>query len=656
MLDHIVGKPSSNWKRAQVLVSLLIAWSIITTGRTKRFPKIIQQINYKLAHSSPWRLTLVSWIIYYLSQNIFLLVGLSAPDPLARLYKRSFYRATWVLTALDAGFFTAMPFKPMWLRQLLSIVFTGYYLVFADAAEEKVRRIRATISVEQMRVSWEKVAQNPILNFFSKIRRPRLSIYEIIHVNRPAYRSELPPTEVYCYYTENPSTFADHDTILLHFPGGGFVSMPPPCHEDALTNWAKDSRLPVFAVNYKKAPEYPYPWPIEECFDLYVSIVQSKGKVIGLKGDKELKIIILGDSAGGNITSSVTLKIIAHNMHYKKKTFSNENLLHPNPSHKRYDLTEIDLDSTITLPQGLILIYPALDFEMSCWMSDSQLNLIRAESNTSLFRSSSLDALWQTKDHLSHASPLSVVPDLEKGQSLWRRILGLKPTVKQRAADRKHPIREKIQTKDAWNSSRLAMTSRMSFFNDRIITPDLMRAMAILYLGPHANPDFEVDYLLSPVYAPDELLAHFPKTYMMCGEKDPLVDDTVIFAGRIRQARRKYRQENPLDEEFPTGDGVKVKFLEGMSHAFLQMMLILPESHQAMKTISDWALDLAGMQVSDGIDSMGRVVHCNEDGTVDISGDKSVTIKVGDHHLAEFITNEKDMLSRRKQQLIKGLF
>ncbi len=136
-------------------------------------------------------------------------------------------------------------------------------------------------------------------------------------------------------------------------------------------------------------------------------------------------------------------------------------------------------------PTGLILIYPCLDFEMSCWMSPSQMSLIRAESNTSLFRSSSLETLWQTKDHLSHKSPLSVVPDLEKKQSLWRRALGIKPTLKQRMADRAHPIRDQIQTKDTWATARIAMTSRMTFFNDRVITPDLVRMQRFMETRCH---------------------------------------------------------------------------------------------------------------------------------------------------------------------------
>lgn len=189
---------------------------------------------------------------------------------------------------------------------------------------------------------------------------------------------------------------------------------------------------------------------------------------------------------GGNITAAVTLKILAHNQQLAMKinptatlsstsTDSITDTISMTPHQMK---PRNPLDSILPMPIGLILVYPALDFEMSCWMSSSQLSLIRAESNTALFRSSSLDSLWQTKDHLSHVSPLSVVPDLEKKQSLWRRALGLKPTLKQRMADRAHPIRDQIQTKEAWATARLAMTSRMSFFNDRVITPDLVSCLS----------------------------------------------------------------------------------------------------------------------------------------------------------------------------------
>src|SRR6266481_667302 len=70
-----------------------------------------------------------------------------------------------------------------------------------------------------------------------------------------------------------------------------------------------------------------------------------------------------------------------------------------------------------------------------------------------------------------------------------------------------------------------------------------MRAMAILYIGPKRNPDFQTDYYISPILGPSTLLAQFPPVLMTCGEKDPFADDTVIFAGRVREAKRARKQE-----------------------------------------------------------------------------------------------------------------
>lgn len=42
------------------------------------------------------------------------------------------------MTALDAGFATAMSIRWKWLRDIASLAFSGYYLLFANEADEKV--------------------------------------------------------------------------------------------------------------------------------------------------------------------------------------------------------------------------------------------------------------------------------------------------------------------------------------------------------------------------------------------------------------------------------------------------------------------------------------------------------------------------------------
>lgn len=105
--------------------------------------------------------------------------------------------------------------------------------------------------------------------------------------------------------------------------------------------------------------------------------------------------------------------------------------------------------------------------------------------------------------------------------------------------------------------------------------------------------------------APDELLSRFPRTFLLTGERDPLVDDTVVFSARLRKAKEKANKEwkrkskaNPslhYEKHIFSRDPrqmVQMKILEGMSHAFFNMMAFLPESHQAVSLVSDWILDL----------------------------------------------------------------
>lgn len=153
-----------------------------------------------------------------------------------------------------------------------------------------------------------------------------------------------------------------------------------------------------------------------------------------------------------------------------------------------------------------------------------------------------------------------------------------------------------------------------------------MRAMAILYIGPHHNPDFSTDYLISPILTPSNLLAQFPPLLMQCGEKDPFVDDTVIFAGRVREAKRARKIELDLalagksarfgstlqmstahvsDDEGimklkkerdqlateTEEDWVQMVLFSDWSHGYLQMMSLMSEARAVVEDLADWMDD-----------------------------------------------------------------
>jgi hypothetical protein len=173
------------------------------------------------------------------------------------------------------------------------------------------------------------------------------------------------------------------------------------------------------------------------------------------------------------LAAGVTLKILAHNQNLQASSINSSFVMtSDDPS------ASINENQIIPIPAGVITIYPCLNFDLSCWMPASQISLMRAESSTSL-NATTLSHLLESKDHMRHQSPLSVEPDLEK-RSLWRRALGLEANHAKRGTSLEERIKF-MPTQDSMNVSstalvpRLAMTSRMSFFNDRIITPDLVR-------------------------------------------------------------------------------------------------------------------------------------------------------------------------------------
>ena len=539
----------------------------------------------------------------YFARNFAKVTGLECPEPLANLYSRSYFRATWVMTALDAGFWTAMPIKIKWLRDISSIVFTIYYLIAAEQADEKVRRVRATVTVEHLRVSWEK-SQTPYLKFLTSIMHPFRNRYapRQIRIQRPKESSYKDPVDVWVYFEGSREDLKAHKKIVLDIPGGGFVAMNPRCHDDKLMGWSRKLKIPIVSVQYRKAPEYPYPYALNECYDVYHSIITTNGKCIGLAGDMCPKIAISGDSAGGNLAACTTIMVL----------------------NSAYD----DLDNryrgnmqikALPPPEGLVLIYPSLDLNIGSWMTDEQVKLIRERST----RHTNKSVVRRKSDYFAQASGqksvrrIPLAEDYDSSDSEYEDTTANIPTtttvtpesdVQHLSITAPQPntptfphqphtstsidtAKTALQaTKPQTLSTRLAMTSRLTYFNDRILTPEMMRAMVILYIGPHNRPNFSTDFLLSPIVAPEALLRRFPKTYFLTGERDPLVDDTVIFAGLIRQAKTRWeRERREMGMQISVKDSIpEVRLIPGSSHGFLLMAGVLPMAKREIVRCARW--------------------------------------------------------------------
>ncbi|KAJ9608617.1 hypothetical protein H2200_006388 [Cladophialophora chaetospira] len=573
MIDHVLGRPSSQFRKYQV-VAVVSFWSLYLLRGDKHGPPILRSLSQRLSKRfTPWQSVVLTFLWLYICRNFAKIVGLESPEPLANLYSRAFFRATWITTALDAGFWSAMKIRNKLLRDLSSILFTVYYLFAAEQAEEKVRKVRAVLTVDHLRVAWNKPT-TPYLDFFTALVRPRFTKYKPrrIRIPRPRQSHYKDPVVAWMYFDGTLAELEKQENVVLDIPGGGFVAMDPRTSDDKLLAWAGRTGLPVLSLDYRKAPEFPFPYALNECFDVYTQIVATRGRCIGMKPDSCPRIVITGDSAGGNLACGTTLMVIQSNQMGTSR-------------------------GILPSPAGLVLLYPALDFNIGSWMTDDQMALIRNPRTAKKYERFIKRKSEDIDRRYTPTTPKPTSDDEDDPNHDFFAPRGGKSEMEPLARQNTDVEAQKqvVQTsKPQTMRTRLAVSSIISYFGDRILTPEMMRAMIILYVGPYNRPDFTTDHLLCPAVAPEGLLAKFPKTYFLTGERDPLVDDTVIFAGRVRQAKLhlfRERQEVGLEKssaEFNEKDHVEVTLIPGISHGFVSFVSIFPEGWKHIFRCGKW--------------------------------------------------------------------
>ncbi|CAI2359787.1 unnamed protein product [Moneuplotes crassus] len=98
--------------------------------------------------------------------------------------------------------------------------------------------------------------------------------------------------------------------IIFFIHGGGFISTSTGVYQPLLRKMNKETGFPIFSVDYRLAPKYAYPTALSDCWMVYLWLQYYAEEYLQLKFDK---IILVGDSAGGNLCSGVTLLSLLKN-------------------------------------------------------------------------------------------------------------------------------------------------------------------------------------------------------------------------------------------------------------------------------------------------------------------------------------------------------
>ncbi len=170
-----------------------------------------------------------------------------------------------------------------------------------DIAEE----LRAQL--EKLKSAKDNVSNFQINNFHQNFRRltnqfdtPGPKMNSIVNFNVPDDRNPIP---VRLYEPFNAVKEPGPTLIYLH--GGGFVTCDISTHEGICLRMASGSGYRVLSVDYRLAPQNPFPAGPDDCERVLKWALDGYGEEYGIHRHN---IALGGDSAGGNMTAYLAQK------------------------------------------------------------------------------------------------------------------------------------------------------------------------------------------------------------------------------------------------------------------------------------------------------------------------------------------------------------
>jgi acetyl esterase len=92
--------------------------------------------------------------------------------------------------------------------------------------------------------------------------------------------------------------------VVIYFHGGGWVLGSIETHDALCRRLCSESKAAVVSVEYRLAPEHPFPAPLDDCYDA-TQYISNHAHELGLDAKR---LVVAGDSAGGNLAAAVAFK------------------------------------------------------------------------------------------------------------------------------------------------------------------------------------------------------------------------------------------------------------------------------------------------------------------------------------------------------------
>uniref|UniRef100_A0A8C7S597 Lipase, hormone-sensitive b n=1 Tax=Oncorhynchus mykiss TaxID=8022 RepID=A0A8C7S597_ONCMY len=307
--------------------------------------------------------------------------------------------------------------------------------------------------------------------------------------------------------------------LLVHYHGGGFVAQTSKSHEPYLKSWSQDLGVPILSVDYSLAPDAPFPRALEDCFYAYCWAIKNH-HLLGWTGEN---VCLAGDSAGGNLCITTSMRAASHG---------------------------------VRMPDGIVAAYPAI--LLTAYASPSRLLTLFDPLLPLSVLSRCLSAYMV---YCTGVSTLSMVRrdtalllrDFKQGASNWIHSL-LDPN---RAA--LYSVSLHLYPPPEGEEGVVLEHPREFPLGFEPLRSERLAEMKLATSPVVRNP------YMSPLLAPDSMLRGLPPIHLVACALDPMLDDSVMFAKRLRN----------VDQP------VTLCVVDDLPHGFLSLSQLSRETREA---------------------------------------------------------------------------
>ena len=106
-----------------------------------------------------------------------------------------------------------------------------------------------------------------------------------------------------CLYKPDVAAERKIFPVILYMHGGGFVLGQPEMADDYLANLAEELGAIIVAVDYRLAPEHPFPIPLEDCYTALGWLFENR-QILTID---TRKLVVMGHSAGGGLAAALAI-------------------------------------------------------------------------------------------------------------------------------------------------------------------------------------------------------------------------------------------------------------------------------------------------------------------------------------------------------------